>query len=129
MPPIYQPEVGADAVHWMAHHPRRELWVGRSTVKAIVGNRLVPWYGDRILADEGYSGQTTGEPRESSRSNLWEPVSGDRGAHGRFDDRSLDRSWQLEAAKHRNALLLAGAAAGVVGGVILWRGMHSRGAK
>ena len=121
VPPIYQPEVGADAVHWIARHPRRELWVGRSTVKAILGNRVAPGFADRVLATEGYSGQTTGQARPPAPSNLWEPLRGDHGAHGRFDDRALGRSWQLEAAKHRRALLLAGAVAGVVGGLWLWR--------
>ena len=25
VPPIYQPEVAADAIHWAAHHKRREI--------------------------------------------------------------------------------------------------------
>src|ERR671929_176640 len=29
VPPIYQPEVAAAAIFWAAHHPRRELSVGR----------------------------------------------------------------------------------------------------
>src|SRR4051812_12046470 len=37
VPPIYQPEVVARAIHHAAHHPRREVMVGWPTVKAILG--------------------------------------------------------------------------------------------
>ena len=40
VPPIYQPEVPAEAVYWAAHHHRRELDVGASAVKAIIGNKI-----------------------------------------------------------------------------------------
>lgn len=36
VPPIFQPEVGARAVYWAAHHDRREVYVGMPTVEAIV---------------------------------------------------------------------------------------------
>lgn len=115
VPPIFQPEVGADAVHWIAHHDRREIWVGRSTVKAILGNRVAPGFADRVLAEQGYSGQTTGEPRAPAPSNLWEPRPGDHGAHGQFDDRAAGHSLQLQAAKHRRAVVTALGIAGAVG--------------
>src|SRR5215468_10361581 len=41
VPPIYQPEVAAEAIVHAAHHPRRELYVAFSTVKAIIGNKLM----------------------------------------------------------------------------------------
>jgi hypothetical protein len=40
--PIYQPEVGADAVVWAAHHYRREWYVGGSTAIVIAGNKMAP---------------------------------------------------------------------------------------
>src|SRR4051794_2634520 len=49
VPPIYQPEVAAEAIVWAAHHPRREISVGLSTVTAILGNKLAPWLGDWYL--------------------------------------------------------------------------------
>ena len=42
VPPIFQPEVAAEAIYWAAHHRRRELDVGGSAVKAIFGNKLAP---------------------------------------------------------------------------------------
>src|SRR3954462_5944206 len=88
VPPIYQPEVAADAVHFAAHHRRRELWVGASTAVVIAGNKVAPGLGDRYLAKTGFdSQQYDGPPAQGARSNLWQPVDDfeDRGAHGSFD--------------------------------------------
>ena len=112
VPPIYQPEVAAEAIHWAAHHDRRELYVGLSTSIVLLGNKLAPGLGDRYLARTGYDSQQTGEPRDPTLpDNLWAPVDGERdfGAHGAFDDRASERSPQLWATTHRN-WLLAGAA-------------------
>jgi hypothetical protein len=46
VPPIYQPEVAADAVVHAAHHYRREWFVGGSTAIVIEGNKLAPGFGD-----------------------------------------------------------------------------------
>jgi len=114
VPPIYQPEIGAEAVHWAAHHDRRELWVGMTTVAAILADRFAPAVLDRYLAASGYDSQQTDEPEPPDRpDNLWEPVPGDRGAHGSFGDRAITSSPQLWAATHRRATigaLLTGAA-------------------
>jgi hypothetical protein len=84
--------------------------VGQSTVVAILGNRVAPWLGDWYLARTGYQGQQTDEPRDpDSPHNLWEPLPGDHGAHGRFDAQAQGRSWQLWATTHRSWLALAGA--------------------
>lgn len=42
VPPIYEPEVAADAIVWAARHQQREVWVGLPTVEAIVGNKFFP---------------------------------------------------------------------------------------
>jgi NAD(P)-dependent dehydrogenase (short-subunit alcohol dehydrogenase family) len=115
VPPIYQPEVAARAIFWAAHHDRRELWVGVPTVQAIIANRIAPGLLDQYLAATGFESQQTSEPEDPNRpDNLWEPLGGDHGAHGRFDDRASDWSAQAWAATHRGltlgALLAAGAA-------------------
>ncbi|HZC19651.1 MAG TPA: SDR family oxidoreductase, partial [Rubrobacteraceae bacterium] len=97
VPPIFQPEVAAEAIHWAAHNDRRELLVGWPTVKAVEGNKIAPGYADRYLAKHGYKAQQTNEPADPDRpDNLWEPVDDyeDHGAHGVFDSRS--RSWSAE---------------------------------
>jgi hypothetical protein len=112
VPPIFQPEVAARAVYWAAHNERRELYVGWPTVKAIVGNKLAPGLADWYLARNGYDAQQTDEPvAPDRRDNLWEPVPGDHGAHGRFDERSAEKSPQLWATTHRGLFALAGVGA------------------
>jgi short-subunit dehydrogenase len=111
VPPIYQPEVAADAIVYAAHSRRREVWVGGSTVQAILANKLFPGLLDRYLAKKGYTGQLTDETVDPNRAdNLFAPVQEDPGTHGRFDDRASTASMQLWATKHRSALIGAGLA-------------------
>jgi hypothetical protein len=73
---------------------------------------------DRYLGWTGYGSQQTDEADRHDRPfNLWEPVSGDLGAHGRFDRRAHRRSLQLVLATHRRSVAAAGiaAAAGLLG--------------
>ncbi|WP_051794776.1 SDR family oxidoreductase [Streptomyces sp. NRRL S-87] len=102
VPPIYQPEVAAQAVVYAADHPgRREYWVGASTVGTLVANALAPGLLDRYLARTGYDAQQDGHRRRpGTPDNLDEPVDAERdfGAHGRFDDRARERSLQQQAA-------------------------------
>lgn len=117
--PIYQPEVAADAVLYAADHPRRrEYWVGGSTVATLLANAVAPGVLDRYLARTGFTAQQTDKPQPADQPvNLWEPVDGedgqDHGAHGRFDDQSKSRSFQLWASQHHGVVgaALAGAAA------------------
>lgn len=107
VPPIFQPEVGADAIVFASHHDRREIYVGFPTVKAIIGDKLIPGLLDDYLAATGYSGQQTNEPKDPNRpNNLYQPVPGDHGAHGGFGQRSRTASLQLWATKHRSTISL-----------------------
>ncbi|MDW5378749.1 SDR family oxidoreductase [Halomonas sp. HP20-15] len=117
--PVYQPEVGARAIYWAAHHRRRQLYVGISSLLTIWGNKLAPGLMDRYLAHNAVSGQQTGEPEDSSRAdNLWQPVTGDRGARGRFNNEAHPQSMQLWATTHRREIGLA-VGATVLLGVLL----------
>ena len=129
VPPIFQPEVAAEAIHYAAHHQRREMSVGMPTVVAIYGDKIAPGLGDRYLAAQGYDAQQTDEPVDPNRpNNLWEPVSGDHGAHGIFDDRASSFSPQLWANINRGWLALTGAAAGLGVALFVKRfGGHARG--
>lgn len=110
VPPIFQPEVAARAIYYAAHHPeRREYFAGWSTVKAILGNKLVPSYADHYLARMGYDAQQYDGPEDPNRpNNLYEPVAGDHGAHGKFDARAHDRSLELWAETHTKLLAITG---------------------
>lgn len=114
VPPIFQPEVAAQAILFAATHERRELWLGFPTWKTILGNRLAPGYVDRYLADNLYEAQQyDGFVSPDRQHNLWEPVPGDHGAHGDFDERARDSSsqfWLTTHARHLSAASLAGLA-------------------
>jgi len=95
VPPIFQPELAAEAIVWAARHPRREVFVGWPSVKAVFGNKLLPNYADRKLAKDGYTGQITDQPvPEGACANLYEPCDVDPGAHGRFDEQAKTSSAQ-----------------------------------
>ncbi len=112
VPPVFQPEVAAEAIYWAAHRRRREVYVGWPSVKAIVGNKLAPSLADHHLARTGYDAQQTAEPVDANRpSNLFAPLSGDRGAHGRFDREAHPSSAQWWADTHRGWLVAAVVAA------------------
>jgi NAD(P)-dependent dehydrogenase (short-subunit alcohol dehydrogenase family) len=117
VPPIFQPEVAADAIIWASRNHRRELYVGWPTVEAIVGNKIAPGLADLYLARTGYDAQQIDEPVPPGRpENLFDPVPGDFAAHGRFDDRAKARSAQLWLTKHRRWLAV-GVLAALAGAV------------
>jgi len=110
VPPIFQPEVAARAIVFAADARRREVWVGRSTIAAILANKLCPGLLDDYLARAGYSGQLSDEPAVTERSgNLFVPVPGPFGAHGRFDQQATDYSPALAASIYKPYLIAAGA--------------------
>ena len=89
VPPIFQPEVAAEAIYFAAHNPRREFYIGLPTVKAIVADKIAPGLLDRYLARTGYDSQQYDGAEDPNRpDNLWQPVPGDHGAHGAFDARA-----------------------------------------
>ncbi|HEY7404245.1 MAG TPA: SDR family oxidoreductase [Candidatus Angelobacter sp.] len=126
VPPIFQPEVAARAIYYAAHYPeRREYYAGWSTVKAIIGNKLMPSLGDRYLARDGYDAQQHDGAEDPTRpNNLWEPVAGDHGAHGTFDDLAEASSFELWTVRH-SKWLAAAAALVAMGTFIIGRGMKS----
>ncbi len=109
VPPIFQPEVAARAIYHAAHHPnRREYYVGGSTVMAIFGNKFAGFLLDHYLARTGYESQQYDGAKDPNRpDNLYHPVPGDHGAHGAFDNRSKNRSWEFWAEAHAKTVATA----------------------
>lgn len=123
VPPIYQPEIAADAIVWSAHNKRRELMVGGPTQITVNGNKVAPALGDWYLGHNGVKSQQLDEPEDPNRDhNLWDPVPGDHGAHGSFDDRATSSSPITTASMHRGPIALAAAGlATVAGAALFWR--------
>jgi NAD(P)-dependent dehydrogenase (short-subunit alcohol dehydrogenase family) len=115
VPPIYQPEVIARVAYWAAHHHRREVWIGWSAVKAIIGQKFIPGLLDHYLAWIGYDAQQTNKPLPRNRpDNLYSALPGDYGAHGEFDRKAWAFSMQSWMNMHRDWFALAGL------GAFLW---------
>jgi NAD(P)-dependent dehydrogenase (short-subunit alcohol dehydrogenase family) len=115
VPPIYEPSVAADAIHFAAAARRRQLWVGGSTVATIVGNELAPGLGDVYLARTGVESQLDDGESGPRSGNLFEPVDADAdaGARGRFGSRAKPRSAQVWLSEHRRLLAAAAGALGL----------------
>ncbi|GGK81245.1 SDR family oxidoreductase [Mangrovihabitans endophyticus] len=111
--PIFQPELPARAIRFLADHPRRNLWVGFSTAYTILGNRVAPWFLDWYLAKTGVGGQLTETDGPRFGSNVFTPrdEQTDRGAHGMFDRKAVSKDPWSWASMHRGALVGAAAAA------------------
>jgi short-subunit dehydrogenase len=110
VPPIYQPETIAEGILWAAEHAPRELWIGWSTLKAIVGQRVIPGLLDRYLARMAWNAQTTDAAPKPVEDNVDAPLPGDRGSRGIFGGIARRGSVELWLRVHRGALA-AGAAA------------------
>jgi NAD(P)-dependent dehydrogenase (short-subunit alcohol dehydrogenase family) len=122
VPPIYQPEVAAEAVLYAAAHPRRrEYWVGGSTAGTLIANAVAPGLLDRYLAKTGFSSQQTSQSKPKDQpSNLWDPADGitgkDYGPRGVFDNRAKGRSLQVWLSQHHGLVgAMTAATLGVVG--------------
>ncbi|HEY6071524.1 MAG TPA: SDR family oxidoreductase [Chthoniobacterales bacterium] len=103
VPPIYQPDIAAEAIVFASRHPRREIYVGMPTVGAITVNKVAPGLLDHYLAHFGYdSQQHDGREDRHRADNLWEPVDDEKdfGAHGKFDSRAARHSPQLWTSMH-----------------------------
>ncbi|HZC38330.1 MAG TPA: SDR family oxidoreductase [Sphingomicrobium sp.] len=115
---VFQPEVAARAIYFAAHTDRKEVLVGGPTVQAIWGNKVASPLLDDYLAEVGFKGQQDPQPVSPDRKdNLFEPVPGDHGAHGRFDDQAVDTSTELWISEHKKELGLAALGAAAVAGV------------
>ena len=116
VPPIFQPEVAADAILFAASHRRRNVPVGASTWMAEWGQRFIPGLLDKYLGRTAWGGQQTPETDDHDHpDNLFSPVAGDPGAHGRFDKRARGFSWALWVEKRRRAIGWGLFAAGALG--------------
>jgi NAD(P)-dependent dehydrogenase (short-subunit alcohol dehydrogenase family) len=119
VPPIYQPEVAAEAIVFAATCRRRVVWAAWPVAKAILAEHVVPALADRYLARFGYDAQQTARPVDPARrDDLYAPLPGDRGAHGTFDDRSRSRSSLLWGSKHR--AFLGGLACAALGSLVAY---------
>jgi short-subunit dehydrogenase len=136
VPPIFQPELIAEAIFRAAHHPRREIYLGWPSVKAIFAQKLAARFSDRYLAKHGYDAQYARPRRDPNRCvNLFAPVPGDHGARGPFNERARVRDRVASATTRLGATGVTAIAAFALCGALLAAGWlaqralrsHSRG--
>ena len=114
---VYQPEVAGRAIYFAAHDGRKEMLVGLPTVEAVWGNKVASSMMDDYLAATGFASQQRPERVSPDRKdNLFEPVAGDHGAHGSFDDEAVDSSAELWISEHKTQLGLAALGAAAIAG-------------
>lgn len=120
VPPVFQPEAAARAVVRAAEWAPREMWVGGSSVQAILGGMALPGLLDRLLAKQAYEGQMTNEPAMPRADNLEHSFPGAHRAHGRFGEHASSRALMLPAGGVR-ALLATTSALGLAAAALWMR--------
>ncbi len=127
VPPVVAPEAVADAIWRAADGRRREVWIGGSTLKVIVGNALAPWFLDRYLARNAYEGQSTKTPVSPGREdNLFSPLAGRHRTSGSFSAEASGRALSVSETATRTTAAAAGLSLAVLGGVMLARALRRR---
>ncbi|WP_081871407.1 SDR family oxidoreductase [Parvularcula oceani] len=114
VPPIYQPEIIAEAVLKLIDDQSREIFVGGSTVQVWAGEQILPNAMGHVLAGKkGYASQQSDRPatQANEEGNLYQPVEMDVAAHGYFDDKAKTDAVILDADNTRLGLVLGGALA------------------
>jgi short-subunit dehydrogenase len=106
IPPVFQPEAIAPEVVRAAREAPREVWIGHSTAKAILGATLIPEMGERFLPRQGNDAQFTEAHTATHADNLFSPPPGDPGARGRFDNQACAKAAAFEPASLRSGGLL-----------------------
>jgi NAD(P)-dependent dehydrogenase (short-subunit alcohol dehydrogenase family) len=126
VPPVVQPEAVADVIFRAALDPKREYWLGGSTLKAILGNMLLPGFLDRYLARNAYDAQETDTAVSPMRKdNLMSPVGELHRTHGRFDAEPANSVMAISGPAARLVPIFLTALAGVAIGFVA-RGLSQR---
>jgi len=108
--PVLQPEAAARTIVAAVLRPKREIWLGFSTLTAIIGNAVVPAYLDGYLARHAFKGQQTPAPVKPDRAdNLFSPVTALHRTHGRFDAEARRSALSMPGTFVRLAVFAGGA--------------------
>jgi NAD(P)-dependent dehydrogenase (short-subunit alcohol dehydrogenase family) len=112
--PVFDPRLCAEAILYAVENPRREVWVGRSSVMMAAAQMIAPGLADRKAASM-WQAQLTDAPAPDKAGNLTEPVPGDVGIDGRFGDRTKTTRSEFWTSRERDFLVIGLAGLAVVG--------------
>ena len=119
VPPVFQPEVAADAILRAVDHPKREVFVGGSTMAGALLQKIAPGMLDRYLARSAWQGQQTDEPEVPGRpDNLDRPVGAEVGAQGAYGDMAHDRSVATWLTTHPKLIAIVGGVTALAVGLL-----------
>ncbi|MEL6064061.1 MULTISPECIES: SDR family oxidoreductase [unclassified Methylobacterium] len=108
--PVFDPRLCAEAIVYAIAHPRREVWVGRSSMMMAAAQALAPALADRKAASM-WPAQLSDETIPEMTGNLFEPVPGPVGIDGRFSGRT--KASRSEFVTSRTRDLVVGGLAGL----------------
>jgi len=105
-PPIFQPQVAADAVMRAVKEGKREYFVGKSVIQLVLGNMVLPNWMDGKLADAGARQQKSDMAEPGGRQdNLNSPVEDVAArSHGSFDAKAKESGVIVDADQLRMAV-------------------------
>jgi short-subunit dehydrogenase len=129
IPPVYEPQVVAEAILEAAAHPVRELITGGAAVQLPIGEALAPGLTDRYMERKLFKDQMTDRPVDGRPDNLYAPVAHDGGERGRnWTGDTKSRSLYTKAALHpERSLVLGAVGAGLLLGALGARRLTDRG--
>ncbi|WP_158047801.1 SDR family oxidoreductase [Skermanella pratensis] len=112
-PPVYAPEVVAEAILHAAEHSVRELTVGSGGKLASLSEALAPRLTDKLMRSAAIGWQRSGGPLRRRTDNLYGPTGRDGRERAGRHSVVRERSYYTTAAMHpmAAAALVAGAAA------------------
>ncbi len=112
-PPVYEPEVVANAILHAAQQPVRNMMLTASAVAFSALDGILPSYAGRMFERIGYARQTSSEPKApNAPNNLWRPTGGTGAVRGAYRAMPLEPlQWLREHPPIRSALVAIGLAA------------------
>jgi short-subunit dehydrogenase len=81
-PPVYAPEVVAEAILYAAEHRVRDIFVGGAS-KFMSFSQHLPTFADRAMEQRFFSGQQSGTPNDPAKESLFTPSEDLRERSGR----------------------------------------------
>ena len=119
-PPIYAPQVAAKAVMQAVRTGTREILVGKSVLKLVFGDMILPDYIDKRMSTSGIKMQKSDMPEPGGRpDNLFAPVAHHSTAEGDFSNRASDDGLIIDADRARKIFFFGGAAVLVLIGIVI----------
>ena len=105
LPPVYAPEVVAEAIVHCAQKPQRDVLVGDSGKLFSATEKYAPRLGDIMKKKTGFAGQYSEHP-DRGMDTLHAPRPGDGRVHGNYPGRVLQSSLYTKARLNRGATIL-----------------------